>query len=255
MRITILGCGAAPGVPSVSSGWGHCDPANPKNRRRRASVLVEEGPSALLIDTCPDLRDQLLDAGIRRLEGVLYTHAHADHIHGVDELREINRVMHGPIPAYGATETFQVLETRFSYAFEGIAPGETIFRPWLVANVIDTQPFQAGPFHVQPYLQDHGYSTTHGFRIGDFAYSTDVLNLSPESKAHLTNLAVWVVGALGTASYPTHASLETVLSWIAELKPRRAVITHMSNAMDYDTLMRQLPVGVTPAFDGMQMEL
>ena len=255
MRVTILGCGAAPGVPSVSSGWGHCDPANPKNRRRRASILVEQETAALLIDTSPDLREQMLDVGVRRLDGVLFTHGHADHIHGIDELREINRAMQAPIPAFATVETLQVLETRFTYVFEGIARGETFYRPWLLSNVIDTEAFRVGPFHIRPFTQDHGFSTTVGFRIGDFAYSTDVLSLSPEAKAGLSGLDVWVVGALGALPHPTHASLDQVLSWIDELKPRRAVITHMSNALDYDTLMRQLPVGVTPAFDGMQIEL
>jgi phosphoribosyl 1,2-cyclic phosphate phosphodiesterase len=255
MKVTILGCGPAPGVPSVSSGWGVCDSGNPKNRRRRASVLLEDNGTTLLFDTCPDLRDQFLEAGVRRLDGVIYTHGHADHIHGIDELREINRAMKQAIPCFGSVETLQTLETRFAYVFEGIARGETFYRPWLLRNIIDTEPFTVGGIDVQPILQDHGYSTTHGFRIGDFAYSTDLVNLSAQSKDQLRNLAVWVVGCLGTLPHPTHASLDVVLSWIAELKPRRTVITHMSNALDYDTLIRQLPVGVTPAFDGMQIDL
>jgi phosphoribosyl 1,2-cyclic phosphate phosphodiesterase len=186
---------------------------------------------------------------------VLFTHGHADHIHGIDELREINRILQGPIPAYGAAETLQTLETRFNYVFQGIARGESFFRPWLQSKVIDTVPFHVGPLTVHPFLQDHGYSTTHGFRIGDFAYSTDVLDLDDAARAALHGLSVWVVGALGTVPHPTHASLDRVLGWIADLKPRRAVITHMSNALDYDTLIRQLPVGVTPAFDGMQIEV
>src|SRR5262245_51430927 len=140
MKITILGCGGAPGVPSVASGWGVCDPGNSKNRRRRASVLVASGPTTILIDASPDLREQMLDAEVKRLDAVLFTHGHADHIHGLDELREINRIMKGPIAAFADAETLRVLETRFGYAFEGIPAGEPFYRPWLVAP----QPVEAG---------------------------------------------------------------------------------------------------------------
>lgn len=255
MKVTILGCGPAPGVPAVSSGWGQCDPANPKNRRRRASVYVQQDTTALLIDTSPDLRQQMLDAEIRHLDGVLFTHGHADHIHGIDELREINRIIRAPIPTFADVETLNVLENRFAYVFQGIGRGETFYRPWLQATVIDTQPFNVGPLTVQPFKQDHGYSTTLGYRIGNFAYSTDVLTLPEESRALLKDLDLWIIGALHSKAHPTHASVEQVLSWIADLNPRRAIITHMSNALDYDTLMRELPVGVTPAFDGMTIEI
>jgi phosphoribosyl 1,2-cyclic phosphate phosphodiesterase len=255
MKVTILGCGPAPGVPAVSSGWGQCDPANPKNRRRRASVFVQQDTTGLLIDTSPDLRQQMLDAEIRRLDGVLFTHGHADHIHGIDELREINRITRGAIPAFADVETFKVLESRFAYVFQGIGRGETFYRPWLQATVIDTKPFNVGPLTIQPFHQDHGYSTTVGYRIGNFAYSTDVLSLPPDSRAVLKDLDLWIVGALHGKPHPTHASVEQVLTWIADLNPRRAIITHMSNALDYDTLVRELPVGVTPAFDGMTIEI
>ena len=255
MKITILGCGSAPGVPSISAGWGHCDPANSKNRRRRASVLVEQDNTAILIDTSPDLREQLLDAKVRHLEAVIYTHGHADHIHGLDDLREVNRAMLSPIPVYGVVETLQILETRFDYAFQGIPPGEPIFRPWLQPHVIDTQPFRVGSVTVRPFMQDHGYSQTLGFRIGDFAYSTDVLELPDVARQKLSGLSVWIVGALSAAPHPTHAHLERVLAWVEELKPKRTVITHMSNSLDYDDMVRQLPGGVTPAFDGMHIEI
>lgn len=257
MKITILGCGAAPGVPSVSTGWGRCDPANPKNRRRRASILVEEGGKTLLIDTSPDLRDQLLDAGVRHLDGVLFTHAHADHIHGLDELREVNRAMRAPIPVYGTAETLEVLEHRFEYAFQGIPEGKPIFRPWLLANVIESdQAFSVAGVPVRAFLQDHGYGTTIGYRFANAAYSTDLIDLPATSRDIVRGAKLWIVGALQEAPHPTHASLQQVLGWVKDLAPARTVITHMSNDLDYDTLVSHLlPVGVTPGFDGFSIDI
>ncbi len=257
MKVTILGCGAAPGVPSVSSGWGRCDPANPKNRRRRASILVEEQGTTVLVDCSPDLRDQLLDANVRRLDGVLFTHAHADHIHGLDELREVNRVMRAPIPVYGTAETMKILEHRFAYAFQGIPEGKPIFRPWLIPHVIEPgQEIAIGPVRARGFPQDHGYSTTLGYRFADVAYSTDLLGLPPESKDLIRGAKLWVVGALQEAPHPTHANLEQVLAWVREVKPARTVITHMSNDLDYDTMVAHLlPAGVTPGFDGLSVDV
>lgn len=257
MKITILGCGAAPGVPSVSSGWGRCNPANPKNRRRRASILVEEQGATVLVDTSPDLREQLLDAGVRRLDAVLFTHAHADHIHGLDELREVNRVMRGPIPVYGTAETMKVLEQKFDYAFQGIPEGKPIFRPWLIPQVIEPgQEIAIGPIKARGFVQDHGFSTTLGYRFDGFAYSTDLIGLPPAAKAVLRGAKLWIVGALQEAPHATHAGLEQVLAWVRELTPARTVITHMSNDLDYDTMVEHLlPVGVTPGFDGFTVEV
>lgn len=262
MRITILGCGAAPGVPSVSAGWGRCNPANPKNRRRRASILVQEGlveeqGTTVLVDASPDLRDQLLDAGVRRLDAVLFTHAHADHIHGLDELREVNRAMRAPIPAYGTAETMKVLEDRFGYAFLGIPEGKPIFRPWLIPHVIAPgEEIAIGPIKVRGFVQDHGYSTTMGYRFGDAAYSTDLMDLPADSKDIIRGAKLWIVGALQEAPHPTHASLEQVLAWVDDLRPARTVITHMSNDLDYDTMVEHLlPVGVTPGFDGFTADV
>ena len=223
MRITILGCGAASGVPSVYNGWGKCDPTNPKNHRRRSSILVEEGPASVLFDTSPDLREQMLAARIGRLDGVVYTHAHADHIHGIDELRETCRVMQGPLPVYATAETLSVLETRFGYAFKGIPPGKPVFRPWLVPHqIMPTEAFTVGGITMMPFLQDHGYSSTTGFRFRDVVYSTDLIGLPEDSKAYIRNAKVWIIGVLSDAPYPTHVHLEKALEWISELKPQRA---------------------------------
>lgn len=256
MKVTILGSGSAAGCPSVSGGWGKCDPTNPKNRRRRSSILVEDGPTTILVDTSPDLREQMLGAKVRRLDAVLYTHAHADHIHGIDELREINRISQGPLPIYAPPETLEVLETRFSYVFEGIPEGKPVFRPWLLPNnITPAQTFSVGTISVCPFLQDHGFSSTIGYRFGDIAYSTDLIDLPRASKDIIRGAKVWIIGVLSDNPYPTHVHVAKALEWIAEFKPQHAVLTHMSNSMDYDTLIAQLPAGVTPAFDGRVIEV
>jgi phosphoribosyl 1,2-cyclic phosphate phosphodiesterase len=258
INVTILGCGAAGGVPSISEGWGLCDPKNPKNSRRRASILVQDGHSTVLVDASPDLRVQLLDCGATKLDGVVFTHAHADHIHGLDELREVNRVLRAPLDVYTNSETQRDLELRFGYAFEGIAPGEPIFRPWLIAHqigegAVDT--FMVKTLQVKAFRQDHGFSTTLGLRFGDLVYSTDVVNLPDEAKAVIRGAHVWIVGAIALTPHPTHAHLDKVLSWVDELKPRRTIITHMGPKMDYDVVNAHCPVGVTAAFDGMTLEI
>ena len=262
MKITILGSGSAAGVPSVSGGWGKCDPLNPKNHRRRVSILVEEGPTTILVDTSPDLREQMLDAKLRRLDAVIYTHAHADHLHGLDELREMCRISQGPLQAYATPETMKKIEGRFGYAFEGIPAGKPVFRPWLIPNLIEpAEKFAIGNIAVTSFLQDHGYGgTTLGFAFGDHAsghvvYSTDLVDLPPASKAAIKGAKLWILGVLGDMPYPTHVHVAKALEWIAELKPHRTVIIHMSNALDYDTLAVTLPVGVTPGYDGMVIEV
>lgn len=256
MRVTILGSGSAAGCPSVSGGWGKCDPANPKNRRLRPSIFVEEGPTSILVDTSPDLRMQMLNANIRHLDAVLYTHGHADHIHGIDDLREINRITRRPLPVYGPAETLETLETRFGYAFAGIPEGKPIFRPWLVANdITPLRRFTVGGITIHPFAQDHGYSTTIGYSFGDVVYSTDLVELPEAAREVIRGAKLWIVGALSEEPYATHVHIGKALEWIAELKPHRAVITHMSNALDYETLLARLPVGVTPGFDGLVIDV
>ncbi len=257
MKITILGSGAAGGVPMISLGWGACDPANPRNRRRRQSILVEQEGCALLVDTSPDLREQLLDAKLRRLDGVLFTHAHADHLHGIDDLREVNRAMGAPIPVWASADTLAVIRERFGYVFTGFPEGRprTVYRPWLEPNAIEG-PFQVGPIPVTPFLQDHGYGqVTLGFRFGRAAYSTDLVGLPEDSLARLDGLDLWVVDCLMEQEHETHANLTKVLGWVARLRPKRTVLVHMSPRLDYATLAAKLPEGIVPGYDGMVLEV
>ena len=255
MRVTVLGCGSSGGVPLLSAnGWGACDPDNPRNRRRRVSILVEQGGTTLLVDTSPDLRQQLWDLQCFHLDAVLYTHDHADHSHGIDDLRPLNFVRKGPIPAYGTAETLDNLNRRFGYIFRGF--DAKIFRPSLEPRVFDFGgPFEVGRIEVTPFEQDHGFSMTAGFRFGPLAYSTDVKALSEAAFAALDGVEVWIVDALHVRPHKTHSHLEQTLEWIARVQPRRAILTHMSHWMDYDTLVRTLPSRVEPGYDGMVIDL
>lgn len=255
MKITILGSGAAPGVPAISGGWGRCDPANPRNRRRRPSILVEEGAQTILVDTSPDLRDQLLDANVRRLDAVLYTHAHADHLHGIDDLREVNRAMGTPIPVYGTADTLREIDERFGYVFTPLdIRVMPIFKPWLIPHTVKGV-ITVGEMSITPIDQDHGYCHTTGYRFGRAAYSTDVVELPESSLKMLTGLDLWIVGCLLDTPHQTHAHLDKVLGWVDRLRPKATLLTHMSSKLDYDTLVATLPPGVTPAYDGLVIEV
>jgi phosphoribosyl 1,2-cyclic phosphate phosphodiesterase len=255
VKVTILGCGAAGGVPMISAGWGRCDPHNPRNRRTRPSILIDIDGKKLLVDTSPDLREQLLAAEIGHLDAVLYTHAHADHVHGIDDLREINRAMRAAIPVFGTKATLDEIGRRFDYVFAPMMSGaDVIYKPWLVPHVIEGA-FQIGDISVTAFDQDHGFSRTTGFRIGPFAYSTDVLELPEESLAQLHGLDLWVVGCLLDVPHNTHAHVAKALAWRERVKPKRMIITHMSPRLDYAVLASLLPDGVEPAYDGMVLSL
>lgn len=259
MRVTILGCGGSAGVPMVGRAggyWGACDPANPRNRRRRVSVLVEELGQAILIDTSPDLREQLLAAEIVRIDAVLYTHDHADHVNGIDELRHIRVKGRSGIDCYGETATMVAIEERFRYAFvQGEVGSDVLYRPFLNRHDISA-PFAVGPVRAVPFVQGHGFgSTTTGYRIGDMAYSTDVVDLPAESWAVLAGIRLWVVDCLREEPHPTHAHLDQALAWIERLKPERAVLTHMNHALDYEAVRRRCPPGVEPGYDGLVVEI
>ncbi|GHU03986.1 metal-dependent hydrolase [Alphaproteobacteria bacterium] len=256
MKITILGCGAAGGVPMISVGWGRCDPKNPKNRRRRSSILIENEETILLIDSGPDLREQLIDAGVNRLDAVLYTHAHADHTHGIDDLREINRTIMGPIDIYGEKQCLDDIDRHFSYVFDPIDLKTTsLYKPWLRRHEISGL-FSVKGVEIRALEQDHGFSRSTGYRIGNFAYCTDVMEFSEESFGHLMGLDAWIVGCLRFPAHETHAHIAKVLDWVERLRPKKTYLTHMGPGLDYDEMInRALPENVVPAYDGLVLEI
>lgn len=246
LKVTILGCGTSTGVPRLPDDWGSCDPLNPKNRRSRASVLVEHDGTTLLVDCGPDMRQQLLAAGVKKLDGVLITHDHADHTHGIDDLRGYVMERRAEMPIHAPKEALVRLKLRFDYIFKG----RQGYPPICEGFVIDG-PVRIGSIEAIPFLQQHGPIWSLGFRFGDIAYSTDVSDLPEESFAALEGVRVWIVDALRDKPHPTHTHLEKTLSWIARVKPERAILTHMSNRMDYESLRAKLPAGVEPGYDGM----
>jgi phosphoribosyl 1,2-cyclic phosphate phosphodiesterase len=254
MKITVLGCGVSTGVPAIGPDWGRCNPADPRNRRRRSSILVECRGKILLIDTSPDLREQLIDARVSRIDAVVYTHAHADHLHGLDDLRAVNRLMEKAIPIYADQGTLAEIDSRFGYALKPAPPEGPFYRPTLVPHTIAGR-FSAAGIPVVPFAQDHGFSTTLGLRIGGFAYSTDVAELDEAAFAALAGTEIWIVDCLRREPHPTHSHLEKTLAWIARVQPRRALLTHMDQSLDYAELAAELPVGVEPGCDGTVIEL
>ena len=260
LRFTILGCGSSGGVPRLGGHWGDCDPENPKNRRQRCSMLVErdgtDGTTSVLIDTSPDLRNQLLSSGTGRLDGVVYTHSHADHVHGIDDLRMIVFNMRARVPIYADGDTQNALLSRFGYAF--IQPEGSPYPPILDLRSIDGS-FEidgpGGPIPFTPFQVGHGAIDALGFRIGGLAYLPDVAVIPEASWAHLQDLDIWVVDALRRDPHPTHSHLAQTLEWIKRVSPRRAILTNMHIDLDYETISAETPEYIEPAYDGMELRL
>jgi len=262
MKITLLGTGGSAGVPLIGGAdgdgdWGECDPGEPRNRRTRPSIVIEsETGGRLLVDTGPDMRAQLLACRVRRIDAILYTHAHADHVSGLDDVRILNRIAERPLVVYGTASTLAEVKARFGYAFKPWRPPH-FFRP-----VLEEQPIAAPGkldligLAIETFVQDHGTMESLGLRVGGFAYSTDVVALDEAAFQALAGVDTWVVDCfLRSGRHWTHANLETVLGWVARLKPRRTILTHMGTDMDWGWLRQNLPAGIEPGYDGMVVDV
>lgn len=251
MKVIILGCGSSGGVPLITGDWGACNPQNLKNRRRRASVLIQTKGKNILIDTTPDLREQLLDAGIHSVDLVLYTHDHADHVGGIDDLRQFFVKYRRPIPTYADVGTLERLCQTYRYA---LVTADPLYPAFLEAHKMgDVIEFEG--IQIIPILQYHGHRSSFGFRIGDFAYSTDLIELPEESYDLLYGVKCWMVDCLQDKPHPSHAHVPQTLKMIDQVKPQRAILTHMSHNLDYDDIAGRVPPHVEPAYDGMVLEL
>ncbi len=256
MRVTILGCGTSAGVPRVGGPggkgeWGAAKPSDPRNRRTRCSILVQDQDKTLLIDTSPDVRSQLLDAEVERIDAVIWTHDHADQCHGIDDLRPF-ALRQGQIESWSDERTYGVLSRRFGYCFH--AEGNGFYNP-IYRHTVISGPFQAAGLPVVPFLQDHGTIPSLGFRFGAVGYANDVVMLPEESLTALEGVEVLIVDAMRYRPHPTHAHLDRALEWIDRLKPRRAFLTNLHVDMDYAEVDRTTPAHVTPCHDGLQIDL
>ena len=260
LTLTILGCGSSAGVPRPALGWGKCDPNNPKNRRRRCSLLAERtsehGVTRVVIDTSPDLREQLIDANVEHIDAVFYTHEHADQSHGIDDLRSVVLHQRRRIPVYLNQSTAKDIMHRFSYCF--VSPPGSDYPPILTQHSIEAGESRSiegkgGAVTLSAFILQHGNIPALGYRIGDAVYTPDVSDIPPESWPFLENLDLWIIDALRYTPHPSHFSVADALSWIKRMKPRRAIITNMHSDLDYEVLRQGLPAGVVPAYDRIRL--
>ncbi|MDB5708740.1 MAG: beta-lactamase [Sphingomonas bacterium] len=252
MKVRLLGSGTSSGVPRIGNDWGACDPAEPRNRRMRASILVETETTRILVDTSPDLRAQLLDADVGTFDAVIWTHDHADHCHGIDDLRQVFHALGRPIRGLARPATRASLETRFGYVFHG----RDGYPPTVDMEDLPDR-LTIGDITISVVDQPHGNIVSAGLRFeadnGSIGYATDLHAMTDAMRALYTGLDIWIVDALRRRPHPTHPDLPTALGWISELAPKRAALVHMDHSMDYATLCAELPPGVEPGYDGLEM--
>jgi len=260
LSITILGCGSSGGVPRVAQGWGRCDPNEPRNRRRRCSILIrrtgEQGETCVLVDTSPDLREQILGANIERLDGVLITHDHADHTHGIDDLRPFYVQTRERVRVWVDPVTSPNLRHRFGYAFD--APPGSDYPPILIQHSMEHGEVvevsgPGGVIDALPFRLPHGNVEALGIRVGDMAYTPDVSAIPTECLDYLRDLDLWIIDALRIAPHPSHFTLAEALGWIEQMKPKRAVLTNLHTDLDYRGLLESVPENVVPAYDGLTL--
>jgi phosphoribosyl 1,2-cyclic phosphate phosphodiesterase len=261
LRLTILGCGSSAGVPRVGQGWGACDPTDPHNRRRRCAALVERigagGATTVLVDAGPDLREQLIDAEVKRLDAVLLTHPHADHTHGIDDLRPLFLMAGQRLDMHMDEPTALIVRNAFSYVFQ--APAGSSYPPIATdARLAAGRTFRiegrGGAVEGTPFDLDHGDINALGFRFGALAYTPDVKRIPLASRPFLEGLEVWIIDALRHRPHPSHFSLDDALAEIEAMRPRRAILTNLHTDLDYETLRKRLPAHIVPAYDGMRVE-
>jgi phosphoribosyl 1,2-cyclic phosphate phosphodiesterase len=260
LKVTVLGCGGSTGVPSLGGAdgrgdWGACDPREPRNRRTRSSIVLEGPEGRVLVDTGPDMRAQLLACAVPRIDAIVFTHAHADHITGLDDVRLLNRIAGTPLPAFGTSVTMNEIRRRFDYAFKPWEP-PNFYRPVLETHELTAgQGFDACGLRFTTFDQDHHVMRTLGLRVGGFGYSTDVVRLDNAAFETLAGVDTWLVGCFQRAEHLTHGHVDLVLDWVARLRPRRTVLTHMGIDMDWAWLQGRLPAGVEAGMDGMVLEV
>ncbi|MGB0785372.1 MAG: MBL fold metallo-hydrolase [Alphaproteobacteria bacterium] len=258
LRVTVLGCGSSGGVPLIGERWGICDPKNPKNRRRRASILLELADTSVLVDTGPDLRAQINDLdrgeGGLQIDAVLYTHEHADHVSGIDDIRFLAYSQNGQISAYAKDRCKDVLERRFDYIFKGIDGAKLSYPPIMKMHLWPDR-LQVGSMTIDTWEQEHGDITSQGVRVGNFAYSTDISNLSSSNLEALIGIDTWIVGCIRKEPHPGHASLDQIIKWAEVVQPRRLLFTHMTGLIDYDKWNAETPSNMECAYDGQVLEL
>lgn len=261
IRVTMLGCGGSAGVPQLggidgTGDWGACDRNEPRNRRTRSSIVIQgEGGERLLIDSSPDMRAQLLACAVPQIDAILFTHAHADHVLGIDDVRILNRVVKRPIEVFAEPGTLAELDRRFDYAFIEWNGQPHFYRPTLIRRSIEYgDVVETCGVRLQTFEQDHGFLSTLGVRVGGFGYSTDVVTLDERALAALEGVDTWVVDCFQRGRHRTHANVDQVIAWFEQIKPRRMILTHMGYDIDWAWLQKRVPAGIEPGYDGMLIE-